>query len=183
MGEKGNLLKIDCRTKDYTLVPFGGANSTEESPIILVTNSKVKHALSGSEYPERVLQCKQAVEILQKKFPLLSITALRDVDLAMLKSSKENFSEVVYRRAKHSVTEDFRTLNTVEALKNNNFEKVGEYMYESHESLKSSFEVSCTELDLLVDLTKNFEGVYGSRMTGGFFLVIINLFTYFLSIL
>ncbi len=79
MGNKGNLILIDCRTTDFKLVPFG---TSHEAPVIVVTNANVKHQLSGSEYPDRVKQCKQAVSALQVKYP--QVKALRDATLEML---------------------------------------------------------------------------------------------------
>jgi len=173
MGQANNLLLIDCRSNEATLVPFGGSapgtavNSGEDSPIILVTNSKVKHQLSGSEYPDRVKQCQEAVKILQSKYP--NVKQLRDATQEMVENLKGDMSDVVYRRARHCVSEDMRTLAAVEALKRNDFETVGRLMTESHYSLQMNYEVSCPELDLLVKIANQVKGVYGSRMTGGGF--------------
>ena len=140
---------------------------TKELPVILVTNSNVKHSLSGSEYPERVQQCKEAVKMIQTKYP--SVTALRDVTVEMLDEFREQLGELVYKRASHSVTEDARTLATVKAIADGDYESVGKYMYGSHCSLRDNYEVSCPEVDVLVELAMAFPGVYGSRMTGGGF--------------
>jgi len=164
MGKKGNLLLIDCRSHGYTLVPYG---SGADSPIILVTNSNVKHQLTGSEYPDRVKQCKEAVRILKESYP--EVNALRDADMGMLENVKEMMSDLVYRRARHCISEDQRTLAAVEALKEKDYKKVGELMTESHRSLQHDYEVSCPELDFLVDVALTVPGVYGSRITGGGF--------------
>jgi len=113
MGEDGNLLLIDCRSNAYTLVPFGSEGSVS-TPVLLVTNSNVKHELSGSEYPDRVRQCREAVQVLQRENP--TVEALRDATLEMIDAAKGELSDLSYRRAKHCVTEDKRTLATVEQL-------------------------------------------------------------------
>jgi galactokinase len=147
------------------LIPFG---SGERSPVVVVTNSNVKHKLSDGEYPVRVKQCKEAVSMLQMKYP--AVKALRDcTGLDQLDAVKGQMSEVIYRRAKHCVTEDARTLRAVEALAAGDFKLLGKLMTESHMSLKNDYEVSCAELDALVDSALEVEGVYGSRMTGGGF--------------
>ena len=129
----------------------------------------MKHTLSGSEYPDRVKQCKAAVEILKKENPTKNITALRDVNIEMLEAAKQQMPTIVYRRARHCIGEDRRTLATVDALALGDFDSVGKHMLQSHVSLKEDYEVSCSELDLLVELAMEVDGVYGSRMTGGGF--------------
>ncbi len=146
------------------MVPFGSGN---QSAVVLVTNSKVKHALSDSEYPLRVTQCREAMDVLKQSFP--TTKALRDVTMEMLDSVKSSVSELAYKRAKHNITENERTLATVEALKKGDFVTVGKLMSASHESLAFDFEVSCPELDTLKELALKVPGVYGSRMTGGGF--------------
>jgi galactokinase len=164
LGKEGNLLLIDCRSNKATLVPSGAGPA---APLILVTNSNVKHSLSGSEYPDRVRQCKEAVEVLKKKYP--EVRALRDASMEMLDDVKIELSEVVYCRAKHVIGENKRTTDTVDALRRNDFKRVGELMNESHNSLRDDYEVSCVELDCLVRIALEVPGVYGSRMTGGGF--------------
>ena len=136
--------------------------------MVVVTNSNVKHSLSDGEYPVRVKQCKEAVTMLQMKYP--AVKALRDcAGLDMLNAVKGQMSEVIYRRAKHCITEDKRTLSAVEALATGDFKLLGKLMTESHVSLRDDYEVSCVELDALVQSALEVEGVYGSRMTGGGF--------------
>jgi galactokinase len=164
MGKKGNLLLIDCRSKDYKLIPFGDGNDT---PVIVITNSNVKHALSGSEYPDRVKQCKAAVAGLVKKGH--KVEALRDATIEMLQDARSTLDAIAYKRAKHCITEDARTMNTIEALGKSDYVTVGRNMSDSHVSLQIDFEVSCKELDLLQQYALEVNGVYGSRMTGGGF--------------
>jgi galactokinase len=116
LGKEGNLLLIDCRTTSFNLVPYGKG---DDVPVILVTNSNVKHKLSGSEYPDRVRQCKEAVAALQAKYP--HVKALRDASEEMLENVKGEMSDVCYRRARHVIGENARTLATVEALTNKDF--------------------------------------------------------------
>lgn len=156
------------RSLQSSLVPFGSA-STDESPVVVITNSNIKHDLSGGEYPLRVMQCQEAVVALQAAYP--EVKSLRDAKIEMLYHLKANtpLSTVSYNRAKHVITEDQRTLGAVEALKRGDFATVGSLMIASHDSLSKDYEVSCRELDILRDLALQVEGVYGSRMTGGGF--------------
>ena len=159
-GKKGSLLLIDCRSQEYELVPFGGSNSG--APVCLVVNSNVKHTLSGSEYPDRVKQCHGAAT-------LMGIRALRDGSAELLQQHAESLSALELKRARHCIGEDARTLAAIKALAVGDFESVGKHMTASHISLRDDFEVSCKELDILVDIALGCEGVYGSRMTGGGF--------------
>lgn len=135
MGKDGNLLLIDCRSNESTLVPFEGISP----PVLVVTNSNVKHKLTGSEFPDRVRQCKEAAAILHAEFP--SIKTLRDATLDHLEAVKDNMSSVIYMRSRHSITENIRTLATVQALKDGNFAEAGKNMTESHVSLRNDYEV------------------------------------------
>lgn len=152
------------RSQQASLVPFGKG---KQSAVVVVTNSNVKHQLSGSEYPDRVTQCKEATAIVKKTYD--EVTALRDVTLQMLDTVQSQLSPLAYKRAKHNITENTRTLIAVEALKRGDFETVGKMMVASHDSLATDFEVSCNELDILKELAMQIPGVYGSRMTGGGF--------------
>ncbi|GJQ11428.1 hypothetical protein GpartN1_g3219.t1 [Galdieria partita] len=155
-------LLIDCRSLAFEPVEMKDPNTC-----ILVCNSNVKHQLSGSEYPLRKQQCKDALTVLQSLDP--KITSLRDASLEQLNEVKDRMSEVAYRRARHVISENDRTLEAAKYLRKNEYEKAGKLMTESHFSLKNDYEVSCKELDFLVDLAMGVPGVYGSRMTGGGF--------------
>ena len=161
-GVKGNLLMIDCRVNKGELVPMD-----DPSVSIIVCNSNKKHKLTGSEYPDRVRQCKEALAILSAKYP--EVKALRDATIEQVESLKEEMGEVVYHRALHVASECQRVLACKEALQEKNYEKVGQLLYESHASLKDSFEVSIPEIDILVEIAASLEGVYGARITGGGF--------------
>ena len=179
----GSALLIDCRSLDYETVIMGSKHDNrdkeKENPIFVVCNSNVKHSIGGGEYPVRVAQCKIATENLQaihgQRIQSLRDASVSDVELAWKQSSstKEGeltvMDELIYRRAKHVVKENERTLCAKTALIEGNWEEFGKLMNQSHDSMKLDYEVSCTEIDVLVDLAQNFEGVYGSRLTGGGF--------------
>uniref|UniRef100_A0AAV2LD08 GHMP kinase C-terminal domain-containing protein n=1 Tax=Knipowitschia caucasica TaxID=637954 RepID=A0AAV2LD08_KNICA len=130
--------------------------------VILITNSNVKHSLTGSEYPTRRRQCEQAAVSLGK-------ASLRDASMTDLEAAKERLDAVTYKRAWHVTEEIRRTEQAAEALKNGAYEEVGKLMVESHDSLRDLYEVSCPELDELVLAALEVDGVFGSRMTGGGF--------------
>jgi galactokinase len=162
LGHPGHLLQIDCRTNVGTKVPMASSDA-----VILVTNSNVKHELTGSEYPTRVAQCKEATQLLAATFP--EVKQLRDATPAMLEQVKAAMGGETHRRARHVIGENARVEAAVRALQSGDFDAVGRLMHASHESLRADFEVSAPELDTLVELAMGFEGVYGSRMTGGGF--------------
>ncbi|MGC0775163.1 MAG: galactokinase [Candidatus Acidiferrum sp.] len=160
-GRANHALMLDCRSLDYELVPI------PESVKLVICNTGVKHQLAGGEYNRRREECEEAVRCLEKAVP--NIRALRDVSLEQLEAHRGLLSEVLYKRAKHIVTENGRVLRSVQALRAGDLRKFGEYMAQSHASLRDLFEVSCAELDLMVDLANRQPGVYGARMTGGGF--------------
>ena len=159
---KGSLLLIDCRANKGELVPMD-----DPSVSIIVCNSNKKHQLTGSEYPDRVKQCKEAVTLLQTRYP--EVRALRDATVEQVEALKEAMGDVVYRRALHVVSECQRCLECKEALEKRDYEKVGQLLYQSHASLRDNFEVSTPEIDILVEIALEQEGVYGARITGGGF--------------
>lgn len=157
LGKKGHALLIDCRSLEATPVPL-----SDSSLVILITNSNVKHSLTGSEYPTRRKQCEQAAAILGKN-------SLREATMKELEEAKGRLDEVTYKRALHVIKEIQRTEKAAEALKSAAYKDVGKLMIESHNSLRDLYEVSCPELDELVSAALEVEGVFGSRMTGGGF--------------
>lgn len=161
-GKANNALLIDCRSIDAIPVLFDDPNV-----VIVVSNSNVKHELNGGEYAERVAQCKQAVQALKSISP--AITHLRDATLDQLEKAKRLVSDVVYKRARHVISENERTMKAVNFIKKRQYDRVGQLMYESHSSLQKDYEVSTPELDALVSTTRSCPGVYGARMTGGGF--------------
>lgn len=157
LGKKGHALLIDCKSLEATPVPL-----SDSSLVILITNSNVKHSLTGSEYPTRRKQCEQAAAILGKN-------SLREATMKELEEAKGRLDEVTYKRALHVIKEIQRTEEAAEALKSAAYKDVGKLMIESHNSLRDLYEVSCPELDELVSAALEVEGVFGSRMTGGGF--------------
>lgn len=161
LGKAGHALFLDCRSLDYQLVP---APFTEAK--IMVVNSGVKRGLVDSEYNLRREQCQAAVEALKPLLP--EITALRDVCLEHLPLIEQLPGELS-KRARHVVTENQRVLDAVELFKAGNIEAFGRLMNESHASLRDDYQVSCPQLDILVELAQSVPGTFGSRMTGAGF--------------
>lgn len=161
-GEADKALKLDCRTLDYELYPFH-----QEGIKIVLCNSKVSHNLADSEYNVRRSQCEEGVEILKKYDP--QIRNLRDVSMELLVEHKSEFDPVVFRRCKFVLEENDRVLKACEDLSKEDLRSFGQHMFESHEGLSKEYEVSCEELDILVELAKEQEGLLGCRMMGGGF--------------
>jgi galactokinase len=160
-GRAGHALMLDCRSLEYTFLPVG------EKAQLVVCNSMVRHEHAAGEYNTRRLECASGVATLQKFFP--TIRALRDVSIVQLHAHRKDLSQQVYRRCYHVVHENERVTHAANALRDNNLASFGELMYASHASLRDDYEVSCVELDLLVELASKCSGVYGARMTGGGF--------------
>lgn len=157
-GREGGAIKLDCRSLEYDPVqlPRGVA--------VAAVNTMVKHELGTSEYRHRQRDCDAAVDIVSRKHP--NVRALRDVTPEMLADLPEG---APLSRAKHVVGENMRVTAFVQAARQNNPSAMGKYMTQSHRSLKEDYEVSCPELDFLVESAMGLAGVYGSRMTGGGF--------------
>lgn len=160
-GRANHALMLDCRSLQFELVPI------PESVKLVICNTGVKHKLAGGEYNRRREECEVAVRSLAKALP--GIRALRDVSAEELEQHRELLSQVVYKRARHVVKENARVLDGMEALRAGDLQRFGECMAESHESLRDLYEVSCAELDVMVELANRQPGVYGARMTGGGF--------------
>jgi galactokinase len=160
-GEQDKALLLDCRSLDFELLPLPVAVQ------LVICNTMVKHELASSGYNERRAECEEGVRRLGRLLP--SVVALRDVNSAQLDENREALPPVIYRRCRHIVTENERVLASGQALERADLYAFGQLMNESHQSLRYDFEVSCAELDLMVDLAREVEGVYGSRMTGGGF--------------
>jgi galactokinase len=157
----GHALMLDCRSLESQslLVP--------DDAKLVICNSMVKHELASGEYNRRRAECETGVKVFQRSMP--SVQALRDVGLADLERHKAELTDVVYRRCRHVISENQRVLDAADSLRAGDLDRFGQLMYESHRSLQKDYEVSSTELDLLVDIAASCEGVYGSRMTGGGF--------------
>jgi galactokinase len=163
-GKPGHVVRLDCRSLDYDYFPF----STDACHIVLC-NSGVKHALASSEYNTRRQECEQGVAILQKHYPHLSIKTLRDVTREQVETHRQELGDVVYRRCRFVVDENARVESASTHLLEGNLVAFGQDMYGSHAGLRDDYEVSCKELDFLVEAARPIPGVFGSRMMGGGF--------------
>ncbi|XP_075156497.1 galactokinase-like isoform X2 [Haematobia irritans] len=155
-GQKDAALKLDCRSLETFQIPFVAG---EKDLVVLICNSDVRHELSDSEYPTRRKQCLEALK-------LMGLKSYRDATEALQNGKCD---EVLLKRARHVITEIKRTEEAAAALERHDFVRMGELMTKSHMSLRDDFQVSCIELDVLVDAAINCSGVLGSRMTGGGF--------------
>jgi galactokinase len=160
-GRAGNALLLDCRSLEHQFVRLPDGLG------LVICNTMVKHELSAGEYNSRRAQCEEGVRLLAARLP--GISSLRDVSLPELEAHKSLLPDGVYRRCRHVITENERTLRAADALRNGDLAQVGELMFASHRSLREDYDVSCAELDLLVDLARKEPGLVGSRMTGGGF--------------
>jgi galactokinase len=160
-GREHAAVEIDCRSLEHRLVQLPAGVT------FLAVNTMVKHALSGSAYRERVAECAAAVEGLRRHYP--DAKTLRDISMEQLAPFEHELPPVVARRARHVVSEDARVHEFVDASARGDLAAMGRLLVASHRSLQLDYEVSCEELDYLVDRALEIEGVAGSRMTGGGF--------------
>jgi galactokinase len=160
-GKAGNAVMLDCRSLDSQTLPI------PDNIKLVVCNTMVKHELASSEYNARREQCEEGVRVLSQHLP--NVKSLRDVSAAEVNKFKEQLGELVFRRCRHVTTENKRVHVAAEALQRRDLKKFGQLMYESHESLRDDYQVSCRELDVMVELAAKIEGVFGARMTGGGF--------------
>jgi len=161
-ASKDHALLLDCRSLDYEPVPLDGG-----AVRVVVANTMVRHELGSSAYNERRAQCERSAELLGEHID--GVQQLRDVTPQSLARHADVLSDLLLRRARHVVGEIHRTLTGAEALKAADYDAFGGLMYESHESLRRDYEVSCDELDLMVDLACSQPGILGARMVGAGF--------------
>ena len=162
MGKKDCAIFLDTSTLEFEYAPVKLKDAR-----IVITNSKVKHSLVGSAYNDRRNECETALRELQT---VVDIKALGELTEEEFEAHKDVItSDICRKRAKHAVYENQRTIRAVKALKENNVEEFGRLMNASHVSLRDDYEVSCEEIDILVDLAWKIPGVIGSRITGGGF--------------
>ena len=162
VAQKSHALLIDCRSLEVKHIDLNLPQA-----MIVICNTNLKHELASSAYNQRRHECEAAVEMLRKYLP--TVRALRDVNVDDLKKHGDTLPDVLYRRARHVVTENARTLEAAIALKDGDANTMGKLMAASHVSLRDDYEVSSVELDLMVDLAGKCEAVFGARMTGGGF--------------
>lgn len=160
-GRAGHALLLDCRSLDFRHVPLP-ANVD-----LVICNTLVRHRIGAGEYNVRRGECEAAVRALSAALP--GIRTLRDVSLADLEAHRALLSETIYKRCRHVITENARVQETASALESGHLENLGQLMANSHRSLRDAYEVSCRELDLMVNLAERQRGVLGARMTGGGF--------------
>jgi len=163
MGQETGPVLIDCR--DESVTPVAMPASSQESTVLLICDSHVKHSLGEGAYARRRAECEEAAR-------LLGARSLRDVTPAQIAAAEAQLGPLLTKRARHMATENERTVTIAEALRRGDFERAGALMYASHRSLRDDYEVSVAEIDLLVDLAAKLGlegGVYGSRITGGGF--------------
>ena len=161
-GTADHVIKLDCRTLEYKYEPF-----KLDGYKIVLFDTNVKHTLASSQYNVRRQQCEMGVALIQQHIPF--VHSLRDVTKSMLQQYVQRFDEEVYRRCLYVVEETERLQQACLDLENNDIKAFGAKMFETHEGLSTMYEVSCAELDFLVDFVKDNDAVPGARMMGGGF--------------
>lgn len=164
-GETDSGLLIDCRTLDYKSIPL---NLKGRELALVIVHSGVQRGLVDSKYNERRSQCAEGVQLLAKHLKR-EVKSLREIEELELDECAMALPEIIFRRCRHVITENARVSATVEAFETGDLARVGKLLEASHQSLRQDFEVSCEPVDILVDLTANYPGVTGARMTGGGF--------------
>jgi galactokinase len=161
-GKKGHVIKLDCRSLDYEYKPF-----KLDGYKIVLFNTNVKHALAESAYNNRRQQCEQGVAWIQAFHP--QVNSLRDVNNEMLEHHVARKDEIIYRRCLYVIEEIQRVSAACEALEKGDIHELGKQMFATHDGLRDMYDVSCKELDYLVDAVKDDKNVLGARMMGGGF--------------
>jgi galactokinase len=161
-GKQDNVLRIDCRSLEYKYYPFAFHNVS-----IVLFDTRVSHSLASSAYNRRREECGEGVTIIKTCNP--EVDSLRDVSVDMIRKCKDKMDATVYRRCKYVVEENDRVLQACRELEKGDLKAFGMYMSRTHEGLSRDYEVSCKELDYLVELVQDDPQIYGSRMMGGGF--------------
>ena len=159
-GQSGQALILDCRSLQFKLLPIPPGVS------LVICNTMVKHALAAGQYNIRRRECEEAVQLLSE---VMQVQSLREVKMEDLETCRRILPPTIYRRCQHVVSENARVLTTADLLERGDLSGIGKCMADSHLSLRDDYEVSCSELDLMVQLANRLDGVYGARMTGGGF--------------
>jgi len=162
-AKKNTAILLDCEKLDSKFIKL---EFKEYKLLLLDTN--VKHNLANTEYNKRVSECNESLQIINRlcKKNYANLSQVKRLDLSL---SKEKLGETLYKRASYILDENQRVINSVEFLENRKHKEFGQLMYESHFGLKNYYEVSCKELDFLVEYSMNYEQILGSRMMGGGF--------------
>ena len=161
-GEAGKVVRLDCRSLEYTLVPFNPKGCR-----LVLIDTMVKHSLASSEYNVRREQCEAGVAVIAKYRP--GVELLRDVTIEELDTHRDEMDPVVYRRCAFVINENKRLMAACAAMEKDDFEEVGRQIYAAHEGLSKEYGVSCEELDFIVGVAHTHVGVLGARMMGGGF--------------
>lgn len=161
-GKENQVVRLDCRSMAYSYYPFDMSNY-----LIALCDTGVSHSLASSEYNVRRAQCETGVAIIQKEHS--EVKSLRDVNMQMLEAAKDQMEPISFQRCSYVIQENQRVIDACNYLMQNDLQAFGQKMYESHDGLSKTYEVSCKELDLLVDFTRNNADVLGARMMGGGF--------------
>jgi len=162
MSKADHVVKLDCRDLSFSYKPLELGDYA-----ILLLNTNVKHSLASSAYNDRRASCEEGVRLVQQQFP--EVKSLRDVTLEMLETHVKPVDIEVYTKCRFVVEENERLHQACDALEQGDLETVGRQMFSAHEGLSKEYEVSCPELDFLVDYVKSFPEVIGARMMGGGF--------------
>ncbi len=162
MGREGKLIRLDCRSLEYTLVPFDPKGCR-----VVLVDSMVKHSLASSEYNVRREQCEKGVAVVAAHES--GVESLRDVTREMLDKYKGEMDEMTYRRCAYVIDENQRLLDACDALEAGDYKAFGAKIFGSHDGLSKEYGVSCKELDFIADIARSTEGVLGARMMGGGF--------------
>ena len=161
LGKAGHALMLDCRSLAFTLIPI------PENVRLVICNTMVKHEHASGEYNRRREECEAGVKILQKWHP--EARALRDISPSQLLEHAKDLPEMIYRRCLHVVQENQRVQDAAQCLLAGDLGGFGDLMRASHRSLRDLYEVSCRELNVMVEVAEGLAGFYGGRMTGGGF--------------
>jgi galactokinase len=161
-GKKNRAMKLDCRSLEYEFYPFYNNGAR-----IVLCDTQIRRELASSEYNVRRRQCEQGAAILQEYDPF--VKSLRDVSRSLLEHHREAMDPVIYKRCRYIIEENKRVLASCVDLQNNDLKSFGQHLYAAHAGLRDEFEVSCRELDVLVEAAKQIDGAFGARMMGGGF--------------
>ena len=161
-GQKGKVVRLDCRSLMYDLVPF----NPKGIEIVLI-DTMVKHSLASSEYNVRRAQCEEGVAVIKKYLP--NVELLRDVSIEELEAHRDEIDPMSFRRCAFVINENKRLMAACAAMEKGDFEEVGRQIYATHEGLSQEYGVSCPELDFIVNIAREHKDVLGARMMGGGF--------------
>lgn len=161
-AKQHHAIKLDCRSLQYDYVQL----QLNDYKILLIDTS-VKHQLASSEYNQRRMECQSALEKMNVEG--VAANSLRDISTAQIEKAKHLLSEVEYKRASYVIQENIRLEKFVDAIRHSNWQEAGQLLHASHQGLKEQYEVSCPELDFLVEVSKKIEGIWGGRLMGGGF--------------